>query len=119
MKYHFYTDGKKKVICTTTFAKKMVKGVAVCADEDTFDLETGKKLAQARADYQFAKKRMAYANQKLDKAIELSKDAWNYAKDCGRYYSDCKDDLKRYEDVLLDLEESLGLWGGNRNGDCE
>lgn len=109
MRYHFYTDGKKKVICTTTFAKKMVKGVAICADEDTFDLEVGKKLAQARADYQFAKKRLAYATQKLNCAVEASKKSWDYTKDCSRYYSDCKDDLQAYEDVLYELEEGLGL----------
>ncbi len=109
MRYHFYTDGKKKVICTTTFAKKMVKGVAICADEDTFDLETGKKLAQARADYQFAKKRVAYADQKLGKAIIASDRAHQYAVDCGDYYSDCVKDLQAYEDVLWELEEGLGI----------
>ena len=67
MKYHFYTDNKHKVICTTTFAKKPIKGVAICAEGDTFDLNIGKKLAQARADYKYATKRLAYAAKKLEK----------------------------------------------------
>lgn len=114
MKYHFYTDNKKKVICTTTFAKEPIKGVAICAEGDTFDLKIGKRLAQARADYKYAKKRAAYAEEKLDKAIEENKRAWEYAKDCGRYYSDCKNDLAGYKDVLLELEEALGLWKGTK-----
>ena len=65
MKYHFYTDNEKKVVCVTTFAKKPVKGFAICSDEDTFDLEAGKRLAQARADVKWAGKRYEYAKEKL------------------------------------------------------
>ena len=109
MKYHFYTDNKHKVICTTTFAKKPIKGVAICAEGDTFDLKTGKRLAQARADYKYATKRLAYAAKKLDKAIEENKKAWEIAKDCDRYYSDCKKDLEDYRELLLGIENKLGL----------
>lgn len=112
MRYHFYTDGKKKVICTTTFAKKRVKGVAVCSDEDTFDLETGKKLAQARADVQFAKRRVAYANEELEVAVALKDWADDYARGRGEYYHDCFEDLKAYEEAQYKLEEELGLWEG-------
>jgi len=109
MKYHFYTDGKKKVICTTTFAKKMVKGVAVCSDEDTFDLETGKKLAQARADVAYAKKRFDYAKDEFEAAVVLKDYADSWARSRSDYYNDCHKDLEAYQEAQYKLEEELGL----------
>ena len=96
MRYHYYTDGKRKVICTTTFAKKPVKGVAVCADADTFDLEKGKALAKARCDYNFAIKRLQFAREKyadIAHIYDLINDSLNRASD---YLADCEVDRDRY-----------------------
>ena len=40
-KYNFYTDGKTKVVAVSTYAGKVVRGVAKCDVNDTFSLENG------------------------------------------------------------------------------
>ena len=60
-KYSFYTDGKTKVIAVSTYAGKVIRGVAKCDVNDTFSLEDGKKLAAARCNEKIAKKRLARA----------------------------------------------------------
>ena len=63
MKYKFYTNGTNTVVCKSTFAKRVVAGVAKCNPNDQFSLEFGKQLAQARCDYKIAKKRLKYAKE--------------------------------------------------------
>ena len=55
-KYSFYTDGKTKVIAVSTYAGKVIRGVAKCDVNDTFSLEKGKKLAAARYNKKITKK---------------------------------------------------------------
>lgn len=64
---------QKKVIALTSYAGKTVKATAVCSEHDEFDIETGKRLASARANVKVAMKRKARAEKKLayfDKIIE-------------------------------------------------
>lgn len=63
MRYKFYTNGINTVVCKSTFAKRVVAGVAKCNPNDQFSLEFGKQLAQARCDYKIAKKRLKYAKE--------------------------------------------------------
>ena len=60
-KYNFYTDGKTKVVAVSTYAGKVVRGVAKCDVNDTFSLEKGKELAAARCNENVAKKRLTRA----------------------------------------------------------
>ena len=45
-----FIETNNKVICISTYAKKVVRGVAKCSPNDNFDIEIGKKLAQLRCD---------------------------------------------------------------------
>ena len=73
-KYSFYTDGKTKVIAVSTYAGKVVRGVAKCDVNDTFSLEKGKELAAARCNEKIAKKRFTRAqNMHVDMLIEYGK----------------------------------------------
>ena len=70
-KYSFYTDGKTKVVAVSTYAGKVVRGVAKCDVNDTFSLEKGKELAAARCNEKIAKKRFARAkNAHVDVLLE-------------------------------------------------
>ena len=40
-KYRYYTAGNK-IIAVSTYAGKTVRGIAKCAEGDTFDIEKGK-----------------------------------------------------------------------------
>lgn len=62
-KYKFYRDGNR-VIAASTFAGKTVRGVAICASNDEFDLEKGKHIAAARCNKKIAEKRLAFARKK-------------------------------------------------------
>ena len=73
-KYSFYTDGKTKVIAVSTYAGKVVRGVAKCDVNDTFSFEKGKELAAARCNEKIAKKRFTRAqNMHVDMLIEYGK----------------------------------------------
>ena len=72
--YKYYSDSVRKVIAVSTFAGKPVRGVAVCAEDDEFDLEFGKKLAKARCDVVVAKKRLNRAMISLMRLLKI--DAW-------------------------------------------
>lgn len=73
-KYKFVVlPEQKKVIALTSYAGKAVRGIAVCSEHDEFDIETGKRLAAARANVKVAMKRKARAEKKLayfDKIID-------------------------------------------------
>ena len=73
-KYSFYTDGKTKVVAVSTYAGKVVRGVAKCDVNDTFSLEKGKELAAARCNEKIAKKRFTRAqNMYVDTLIEYER----------------------------------------------
>ena len=73
-KYSFYTDGKSKVVAVSTYAGKVVRGVAKCDVNDTFSLEKGKELAAARCNEKIAKKRFARAqNANMEILVEYAR----------------------------------------------
>ena len=57
--YKFYF-GKKEVVCVSHFAGREYKGRAKCSPLDTFDIEYGKCLAQARCDVKIARARIKH-----------------------------------------------------------
>lgn len=63
-KYKFYTNDKK-VIAVSTYAKKNVRGVAVCSKDDNFDADFGMKLAKIRCDRKINEKRLKHLNKKV------------------------------------------------------
>lgn len=63
-KYKFYTNDKK-VVAVSTYAKKNVRGVATCSDDDNFDISFGMKLAQTRCDKKINEKRLKHLNSKV------------------------------------------------------
>lgn len=67
-KYTFYTDGMSKVIAVSTYEGRTVRGVAKCDPRDGFDLEKGKRLAEARCSEKIAAKRAKRAKRELKKA---------------------------------------------------
>ena len=72
-KQKFYF-GNGKVIAVSTYAGRIVKGVAKCDPSDNFDIEKGKQLAAARCNAKVAAKRVKRAQSELEKAIsEFSK----------------------------------------------
>lgn len=99
-RYRFIEAGNK-VICISTYAKKVVKGIAKCSPNDNFDIEIGKKLAQLRCDEKIADKR---ANRALDKYLEAGEilaEAKMYYDDMRMYYLDSEN---KHDKALSELE---------------
>ena len=67
-KYQFYTNDKDKVIAVSSYGGKIVRGVAKCDANDTWDIEKGKRLAAARCAQKIADKRLARAKREYEKA---------------------------------------------------
>jgi hypothetical protein len=60
--YKYKIDEEKRtVVAMSTFAGKVITGVARCAPEDEFNIEAGKKLAAARCSVKIAEKRLKRA----------------------------------------------------------
>lgn len=103
MKYKFYTNGTNTVICKSTFAKRVVAGVAKCNPNDQFSLEFGKQLAQARCDFKIAKKRLKYAKeQKFLTNKEAEAASKKYAQ-MQKYMEKAIKDLDRSREKLEEL----------------
>lgn len=63
---HFVVNNM--VVAVSSFAGKKVRGVAKCNPNDTFDIEKGKALAEARCAEKIAKKRLKRAYERTDAA---------------------------------------------------
>ena len=66
-KYKFFINGNK-IIAVSRYAKKTVRGVAICHPDDNFNLEIGKQIAAARCNEKVAQKRYARAEKKFAEA---------------------------------------------------
>ena len=97
-----FIETNNKVICISTYAKKVVRGVAKFSPNDNFDIEIGKRLAQLRCDEKIADKR---ANRALDKYLEaedILAEAKAYYDDMRRYYLDSE---HKHDKAFADLVE--------------
>lgn len=101
-KYKFYQSGNK-VYAVSTYAGKTVRGVAKCSNEDTFDLEKGKRLAAARCAVKVAQRRVARAEQKSYEAQNALTTAILHNADMHRYRSDANFACEAANDYLNDL----------------
>lgn len=106
MRYRFYVFDNK-VICVSSYAGRTVKGYAKCDPSDTFDFETGKKLAQARCDYKIAVKRVKRAQTKHHDALKACADAHDYLDKMQSYYDESFKDVMKCKEELDALEKSL------------
>lgn len=86
-KYKYVINEESKtVVALSTFAGKVVRGVARCAPNDVFDVEKGKKLAAARC-------AMKIAHKRLRRAEALAK----WANDTYKYYEKLVEEYDVYE----------------------
>ena len=106
MRYRFYVTDNK-VICVSSYGGKAVRGVAKCDPRDIFNLEDGKKLAQARCDYKIAKKRVLRAKAKHAEATKALGDAREYQDKMQSYYDESFKDFVKLGKELKALEAKM------------
>lgn len=105
-RYRFIEAGNK-IICISTYAKKVVRGVAKCSPNDNFDIEIGKKLAQLRCDEKIADKRANRALDKYFEAEEILAEAKAYYDDMRKYYLDSEYKHDKALSELVDFQKNI------------
>lgn len=101
MRCRFKHEGNV-VTATTRYAGNIISATAKCNPSDTFDLETGKKLAEKRLEYKVAKKRERYytnlMNARYNQFFEISRDLCRICKKRG----DAVEQLYAVQEMLDD-----------------
>ena len=106
--YKYKIDEEHKtIVAFSSFAGRTVTGVARCANEDIFDIETGKKLAAARCNLKIAEKRMKYAEECLLAAASEAEYWVNYQSKMEKYESDSVNAYRKALLELTDLEKTF------------
>ena len=90
---HVIDEEKRTIVALSSFAGQVIRGVARCAPNDTWDVEAGKKLAEARCAIKIAHKRLRRAE-----------DMVKGYKEGLRYFTE---QVKKYEQYELDSIESV------------
>ena len=102
-KYRFYEAGNK-VIAVSSYCKKPVRGVSVCAESDNFNLETGKRLAAARCNEKVCAKRVARANMKVKQAQDDLARAQKHLENMKEYLNDA---VIAYNDAGIETDKII------------
>jgi hypothetical protein len=109
-KYKFFIAEKGgkpyQVIATSTYAGKIVRGVAKCDPRDKFNLEFGKELAAARCALKIAEKRKARATTEYRKAAAAADEAVMRFNEMKQYFIDSVDQL---DDSIEEIKKLVGV----------
>ena len=100
-------EDKRTVVAMSTFAGKVVSGVAHCAPGDTFDVEVGKQLAAARCNLKIAEKRMKRAEWQHSDALEALTFWIEQEAKMKKYDEDSVESYKVALDDLVNLENKF------------
>lgn len=97
----------KVVIAISTYAGKVVKGVAKCQAGDSYNFEDGKNLAAARCDLKVCLKRKDRAfKKKHEIALKMEELQKHYDAACA-YYNDALSEVLEASNRLHKIEEKL------------
>jgi hypothetical protein len=104
---YFVADKQKKVVAVSTYAGKIVRGVAKCDPRDEFSVEDGKKLAAARCAVKIAKKRNANANAQKKRAYNELVEKQHRLQKMNDYVADAQAALNEANNELATIEASM------------
>ena len=96
-----------ETIAFSTYAGKPVYGKAICRTEDTYDEQTGKKLAVARCAHKISIKRRARAGKLLEDARRQLATAQKYVENMTHYYNDACAEVNETAEELAEIYNSL------------
>lgn len=105
--YEFVRNGQKYVAAVSTYAGRFVRATAICSEDDTYDIEKGKKLAAARCDFKVRQKRVKRAFAKRHEASMKLEEARKEFEKQDKYYSDSLEDALISGDKLREIEATM------------
>lgn len=106
-RYRVFRDNKGKVIVASSYAGKIVRGVAKCNENDTYKEETGIALATARCDVKIANKRVKRAMAKYDAATKAVNDATAAWERAIKYLTNVEQEALNARKALSVLESAV------------
>ena len=89
----------------SSYGGEIVRGVAKCSPEDTFDLEFGMQLASARCDLKVAEKRVKRATKKYSEAANAHMATSKRLSKMQDYFCDATD---MYDEAAARLADIYG-----------
>lgn len=102
-----YIVTSNKVIAISTYGNESVRGIAKCSPTDTFDMETGKRLATARCNKKIAKKRYCGAMKNVQQAKLAYKRAAEYLEQAMNYETKALLDYTSAINAVVKVERDL------------
>ena len=106
-KYQYITytrqDGVKEIVALSTYAGKVVRGVAKCDPNDEYNMGLGMELAAARCNAKIAKKRKAAAEKARKEAVIALNEAKARLADMEDYVTDSHCKQTEAQDYLNSL----------------
>lgn len=106
VKYKIFTNSANDVIAVSTYAGKTVKGIAKCDPRDTFDMDKGVEIAEARCAKKVADKRLTRARKKYAEAKRMLSEAESYLDRMSDYVSDAEKEVCYADKALGDILEN-------------
>lgn len=102
-----FVRSDNKIICLSTYAKRVVRGIAKCSPNDNFNLDVGEKLAKLRCDEKVAAKRMSRAFDKYKEALNNFNEAKSHFYAMEEYYCNARKEYDKVSDELKIFEKSI------------
>jgi hypothetical protein len=106
-RYKIFRDGKGKVIVASSYAGKIVRGVAKCNENDTYNEDTGIALAAARCDVKIADKRIKRAQAQYDAATRAVNEAQADWEKAVQYLSNAEQEGTAARLALESMEKQI------------
>lgn len=107
MARYSFIRNNNKIICLSTYAKKVVRGIAKCSPNDNFSVEIGERLAQLRCDFKIAEKRMNRAYQKYMDARQVLFEAQKHFDEMNKYYDESCWKYNEAQRVLYNFQRNI------------
>lgn len=109
-KYHFYHNTENgTVVCTRLYKGQIIRGVAKCDPQDSFDIVAGKRLAYLRCKKKFTQKKLKHANKIKDEAIISVAKANDTLHKAYEFVGDVEMQIIDIDQELNKLEEKLDM----------
>lgn len=106
-RYRIFKDGKGKIVVASSYAGKIVRGIAKCNANDTYKEDTGIALATARCDVKIANKRVKRAMAKYDAATKAVNDANAAWEKAIKYLTNAEQEALNARKALSVLESAV------------
>lgn len=104
---YIINEEKRTVVALSSFAGQVVRGVAHCAPNDVWDVEVGKKWAEARCSAKIAHKRLRRAEDMAKWSAEGLAYFTDLAAKYAKYEADAIEGVKLVAAELKKLEENF------------